>query len=122
MIKGSRSFKFENLWLKAEGFVELVKQWWDSYQFRGTPYYVVANKLNQLKVGLFRWSKEVFGNVEVRNKALLEEIQTLDGLEEDRKLAVEERVRRDKAKTDLAEVALMQEISWRQKSMATWLK
>jgi hypothetical protein len=53
-------------------------------------------------------------------KALLEEIQNLDDLEEEQELATDERDRKEKAKYDLAEVALTQEISWRQKS--TWLK
>jgi hypothetical protein len=26
---GKRYFKFENTWLKSEGFVDRVKQWWD---------------------------------------------------------------------------------------------
>jgi hypothetical protein len=30
MFRGSRSLKFENMWFKAEGFVDMVKQWWDS--------------------------------------------------------------------------------------------
>jgi hypothetical protein len=53
---------------------------------------------------------------------LLEEIQVLDGLEEERSLVKEERVRRAKAKTDLENDVLMQEVSWRLKSRATWLK
>jgi hypothetical protein len=53
---------------------------------------------------------------------LLEEIQSLDGSEVERELAAKERVRKEKAKNDLAEVALMQEISWRHKSRAIWLK
>jgi hypothetical protein len=28
--RGSKPFKFKNMWLKAEGFVGLVKQWWES--------------------------------------------------------------------------------------------
>jgi hypothetical protein len=31
--KGSIPFKFENMWLKAKGFVGLMKHWWDSYSF-----------------------------------------------------------------------------------------
>jgi hypothetical protein len=31
--RGKRLFKFENMWLKEEGFGALVKQWWDSYHF-----------------------------------------------------------------------------------------
>jgi hypothetical protein len=91
LTRGSGSFKFENMWLKAEGFVELVIQWWDSYHFFGTPCFVPTSKLKQLKADLILWNKEVFGNVEVRKKALLEEIQTLDCLEEERELAVDER-------------------------------
>jgi hypothetical protein len=26
--RGSRSFKFENIWLKSERFMDRVKQWW----------------------------------------------------------------------------------------------
>ena len=50
------------------------------------------------------------------------EIQVHDGLEEERLLVEEERVRRAKAKIGLENVAFMQEIRWRQKSRATWLK
>jgi hypothetical protein len=57
---------------------------------------------------------EVFGSGE-RKKSLLKEIQSLDHLEE-------ERVRRAKTKAELENVALMQNVSWRQKSKATWLK
>jgi endonuclease/exonuclease/phosphatase family metal-dependent hydrolase len=30
------SFKFENMWLKVEGFVEKVSSWWAGYEFFGT--------------------------------------------------------------------------------------
>jgi hypothetical protein len=46
----------------------------------------------------------------------------LDNLEEERILVEEERVRRAKVKADLENVAIMQEVSWRQKSRVTWLK
>ena len=29
--KGRSAFKFENMWLKEEGFVERVRQWWNGY-------------------------------------------------------------------------------------------
>jgi hypothetical protein len=50
--RGSRPFKFENMWLKADGFVGMVKQWWDSYSFQGAPSYVLACKLKALKQDL----------------------------------------------------------------------
>jgi hypothetical protein len=49
---GKQPFRFENMWLKAEGFEDKVKLWWDSYQFVGTPSYILANKLMALKLDL----------------------------------------------------------------------
>jgi hypothetical protein len=98
MTKGACPFKFENMWLKAESFVELVKQWWDSYWYFGTPCYILAKKLKHTKADLIHWNREVFGNIEVRKQTLLEEIKTLDGLEDERQLAGKERDKRDQLK------------------------
>jgi hypothetical protein len=38
----SRPFKFKNMWLKADAFMGLVKQWWDSYSFHGTPSFMLG--------------------------------------------------------------------------------
>lgn len=36
-IQGGRNYlKFKNVWLKTEGFLEQVRQWWSSYQILGT--------------------------------------------------------------------------------------
>jgi hypothetical protein len=45
MTRGAGPFKFENMWLRAEGFLELVKEWWDCYQYFGTPCYALAKKI-----------------------------------------------------------------------------
>ena len=38
----SRSpFRFENMWLKSEGFHNRVHQWWYSYLYNGSPSYVL---------------------------------------------------------------------------------
>ena len=53
VVRRSRSaFKFENMWLKAEGFVDRVKQWWDGYSFEGSPSFILAQKLKALKADL----------------------------------------------------------------------
>lgn len=54
--------------------------------------------------------------------SLLEDLQSLDYLEEERPLVEKEKVRRAKVKIDLEDDALLQEVSWRQKSKVTWLK
>jgi hypothetical protein len=111
MTRGAGTFKFENMWLKAEGFVELVQPWWDSYQYSSMPCFVLAKKLKQVKADLIRWNREVLGNIQVRKQILLEEIKTLDGLEDERQLAGEERDKREHLKVDLEKVVFMQEIS-----------
>jgi len=39
---GFRPFKFENMWLKADGFVDRVKLWRSSYRFQGSPSFIFA--------------------------------------------------------------------------------
>jgi hypothetical protein len=42
---GYRPFKFENMWFKADGFVDKVRLWWSSYRFQGSPSFIFAQKL-----------------------------------------------------------------------------
>lgn len=32
-VRGKSSFKFEKMWLKAEGFLDPVRCWWNGYHF-----------------------------------------------------------------------------------------
>jgi hypothetical protein len=125
---GKRHFKFENVVeirgffymlftyqkkKKLEGFVERVKQWWSSYRFQGPPSFILALKVKALKVDLKVWNDEVFGNVERQKKFLLDELQDLDLLEEQRTLCDEEKVRKAKATDYLERSTLVEEVSWR---------
>ena len=80
--KGRSVFKFENMWLKEEGFVERVRQWWNGYCFLGSPSFILARKLKALKDDLKKWNKEVFGNLAFRKKCLLFELLELDARED----------------------------------------
>jgi hypothetical protein len=91
---GKRAFKFENMWLKEESFVAKVKVWWDSFQFFGSPSFVLAKKLKALKWEIMRWNLEEFGDVRERNKAGCEELKALDRTEEGKQLTEEEKDRR----------------------------
>jgi hypothetical protein len=119
---GKRSFKFENMWLKEEGFVDKVKDWWGFFSFEGSPSFVLAKKLQALKEEIKKWNIEVFGNVGARNKAWAEELKMLDSYEEDRGLSEEEKERRRGLISDLEASLLQEEICWRQKSRIRWLK
>ena len=49
MARGKSPFRFENMWLKLDGFVDKVGSWWNCHSFLGTPSYVFAKKLKALK-------------------------------------------------------------------------
>ena len=49
ILRGKSPFRFENMWLKSEGFKDWVHSWWNRYSFSGTPSFVLAKKLKVLK-------------------------------------------------------------------------
>ena len=59
------------MWLKFEGFKELLKGWWQSLKFHGTYRFILAAKLQALKGILKVLNKEVFGRVEIKKKEAL---------------------------------------------------
>ena len=114
--RDKRPFRFENMWLKDEGFVDRVRCWWDSYNFQGASSFVLANKLKLLKNELKKWNVEDFGNVEERGKQLWKDFGDLENIEESRGLTTEERLQLDQIQGELEKASLLEEICWRQKS------
>ena len=120
--RGKRPFRFENMWLQSDGFVNQVKRWWESYHFVGTPSFILAMKLRALKLDLKKWNVEVFGHVQNRRRQAMDELNVLDVEEESRPLSSEERSQKIRLVEDLEKSFLQEEISWRQKSRALWLQ
>ena len=110
-LRGKRPFRFENMWLKAEGLGEMVRGWWESYQFDGTPSFILAKKLKALKIDLKKWNEDVFGNVEYKRQQLMIQLNQLDVIVEDRPLFVEENLQRESLRADIEWNALLAEIS-----------
>ena len=115
-------FRFENMWLKDEGFVDKVQSWWDSYQVHGAPSFILANKLKLLKNDLKRWNVEMFGHVEVRLKKLWKDLGVLENMEESRGLSAMERVEIRRICEELEKATLLEEICWRQKSRVLYVR
>jgi hypothetical protein len=107
---GRRPFKFENMWLKSEGFLAKVKSWWESYTFQGSPSFVVASKLKALKGDLKIWNEEEFGTIDGRKASLLATVKALDDIKDNRNLSDIERVQRDQVRVELEKTLLMEEI------------
>ena len=110
-IQGGKShFKFENMWLKSEGFVDRISNWWESYLFEGNPSFVFSNKLRALKHDLKVWNKEIFRDVGGRKTDLMKEISRLDALEEVSVLSREDQSKREGCREELNKVLELDEI------------
>ncbi|XP_050259852.1 uncharacterized protein LOC126704907 [Quercus robur] len=115
-----KPFRFENIWLKDEGFLERLSSWWESYYFQGTPSFALANKLKLLKLDLKRWNVEEFGNMGLQY--LWKEFNALEVIEDDQVLLAEENNDKDRIRGELEKTTLLEEICWRQKSRALFLR
>ncbi|XP_042972866.1 uncharacterized protein LOC122304675 [Carya illinoinensis] len=115
---GRRYFKFENMWLTTDGFVEMVRNWWSAYQFTGTPCIILTSKLKALKQDLKKWNVVVFSHIDNQKSTLLEELQELEGRELLGYSSEEMIVRKGTVLASLERVLLSKETSWHQKSRA----
>ena len=74
-------FYFENVWLKVERFGDLIKEWWQEYEFKSSTSVVLFNKMQALRKDLKKWNRKVFGNVLAKKEATLEMINNWDNIE-----------------------------------------
>jgi hypothetical protein len=78
--------------------------------------------LKALKADLKKWNETEFGHVNVQKKTLLAGLRELDVVADSKSLSTEEKGKREQLTVDLEKVILMDEICWRQKSRALWLR
>ncbi|RVW81929.1 hypothetical protein CK203_033220 [Vitis vinifera] len=76
MRRGPTPFRFENMWLKEEGFKEELKQWWEGIQVSGSASFILTEKLKALKPFLRSWNKRrrnQINRIKVNERCLTEE-------------------------------------------------
>ncbi|RVW41542.1 LINE-1 reverse transcriptase-like [Vitis vinifera] len=95
MTRGPTPFRFENMWLKEEGFKEPT---------------------------LKKWNTEVFGQIKVKKQEAWNSLDFWDKEERVRELSLEEEEARKEAREMYKKWVLLEETSWRQKSREIWLK
>ncbi len=81
MLRGKIPFRFENIWLKSEGFVDRVQRWWSAYSFSSPLSFILACKLKALKTDLKKWNLLEFGNVGCKQHHLLGQLEALNSRE-----------------------------------------
>ena len=79
-------------------------------------------KLKALKGILKVWNREVLGNVGTKKAEALHRVNLWDTQEKEKDLSLEEAIERVKARDDYEKWAILEEVSWRQKSREVWLK
>ena len=120
--RGPIPFRFQNMWLKEEEFKELLKSWWQGFNFSGSCSFVMAAKLKALKTNLRIWNNDVFGKIGVNKSLALHKASFWDEQEKLIVLTMEEVEIRKEAKDKFEKWTLMEEINWRQKSRELWLR
>ncbi|RVW57124.1 Ubiquitin carboxyl-terminal hydrolase 5 [Vitis vinifera] len=95
LSRGPSLFRFENMWLKVDGFKDLLRDWWQGAGRRGRANFRLAAKLKVLKEKIKVWNRDVFEReMELKNEA----------------------------KETFKKWVLLEETHWRQSSRELWLK
>ncbi|RVW57235.1 hypothetical protein CK203_099693 [Vitis vinifera] len=85
--RGPSPFRFENMWLKVDGFKDLLREWWQGFEVRGMVSFKLATKMKELKQKIKVWNREVFGRLEVNKNSALQQVEYWDGVESERSLS-----------------------------------
>ena len=88
----------------------------------GTPSFILANKLKALEGDLKKWNDTEFEHITLQKNQLLADLGEIDEVEDSRPLTIEEKGKREVLIAEVDMVLMMDEIWWRQKSRALWLK
>ena len=98
------------MWIKEEGFKDLIRVWWQSFEFRGISSYVLMEKRKAIKILVKTWNKDVFRRVEENKKLALTKVVAWISIESE-PLSPEELRARLTAMEDFKKWSLLEETS-----------
>jgi hypothetical protein len=114
-------FRFETIWMQAEGCEEVVRRAWQQPQ-SGYLLYQVSQRIKTCRMALQRWSRTI--NRPTKNRVAQARTAYADsekGCQENRDNR-EAYTRRNQARRDLNEVLAQEEKYWQQRSPVSWLR
>ena len=110
------------MWLKVEGFKDLLWSWWQGTVVRGSASFRLVAKLKEVKQKIRFWNRDVFGRLEFNKNSALQQVEFWDLVESERSLSEEETEIKKETKENYKKWVLLEEIHWRQLSRDIWLK
>ncbi|XP_075077018.1 uncharacterized protein LOC142163778 [Nicotiana tabacum] len=103
-------------------FEDRIREWWGSFEFSGRPDYILACKLKALKGKLKGWNRSYEGNLGLQKSKLLSQLADFETTQQLRALTEKESVRKAATLMEIEVQLKNEEMTWRQKSRALWLK
>jgi hypothetical protein len=116
------TFKFEEFWLRIQGFKETVTESWNKETLAIDPIRRVHIKLSRTAKALRKWQRLCIGDIRRQIVTAKEIILRLDQAEEVRALSDEERDLRRQIKSSYLGLLSIQKIKLRQRSRLTWIR
>ncbi|KAL9690018.1 hypothetical protein QQ045_010411 [Rhodiola kirilowii] len=113
--RGNKGFCFEPMWVSKEGFAEVVSDAWRDSAAAGTS---LTDSLSKCGRALDKWNNEKFGRVGKRIRNLKAELEAVRRLDRDSETIAKEA----DLVQEIDEWRLREEILWRQRSRAEWLR
>ncbi|XP_026383459.1 uncharacterized protein LOC113278956 [Papaver somniferum] len=119
---GPTPCRFEKMWLQDATILDLMRNWWNSFSFSGTPGYVLAKKMQALKEKLKVWNREVFGKIDtlIQNNLITTHQIESKLLQDPNNLQLaSEKVG---AKAEFKRLAKMHNDFWKQRATINWVE
>ncbi|PRQ36601.1 putative RNA-directed DNA polymerase [Rosa chinensis] len=110
------------MWLEHPSFKENFRKWWDEGNCDGWKGFRFMRKLKNVKGKLKIWSRETFGDIGKEKKVVEARINELDEEERSAGICVVKKREREVLRGRLEELALREEIFWRQRAKLKWAK
>ncbi|KAL0427273.1 UNVERIFIED_CONTAM: hypothetical protein Slati_2902100 [Sesamum latifolium] len=113
----AKQFRFEAAWLRDASCEEAIRIGWTSLGTKGEAL-TIHSRINHARINLLQWEKHEFGHIRSRVCRLEE------GIQEIRKgcLTAAAKTRMEELKSELVENLAREEMMWKQRSKAEWLR
>ncbi|KAL9685228.1 hypothetical protein QQ045_022676 [Rhodiola kirilowii] len=111
----TNKFRFENMWLRDDKFLQLVEQSWQEASAINLSY---ADRLKFLQQKISQWNRHHFGNVQFKVKRIKAELETI--YKQARNDTNQQR--EEELISELEDWLQREEILWKQRARVTWLE